>query len=290
MSENCFKYIEFNTTEQIKKGGLFSRIIGKNDLIFIRNKYQTEIDNSWAALMNMAHYLETSESAIQTICLYNEISATLGQVKDMKRKADILYDKVADCIRQDQAFSERMWGIHQKMFERQPGHRVNVSTSFENVQVTHEALVEYVKQYPHIEIQHDIQMIKQIENEITDKKDAFRRSKALLRDYFEQFKLELIKCESKYDAYVKICEEGKAQITSCKFRGSFIYNLMDAEQKHKLEIDTTMHRLDQVSRTIAHYQKIKENVEQNKYEVKMENVSDDLNGEFADLGIDRDVI
>jgi hypothetical protein len=62
-----FNRIEFNKTKQVKSGSLLSSLTGKNDLIFLRNKWQTELDNSWAALMNMAHYLENSNDSIQTI-------------------------------------------------------------------------------------------------------------------------------------------------------------------------------------------------------------------------------
>lgn len=289
MTGKHFKKLSFNQTEQIKQGGLFGRLTGRNDLIYLRNKYQTEIDNSWAALMNMAHYLETNNDTIQTIVLYNDLVATLGQVKDMERKARISYDKIFNCIKLDQDYSERMWKIHQEMYKVTSSGTVNVSTSFENINVSHEAVRKYVERYPRVEIRNDVNEIKNIENEIVAKKNSFRKNKALLRDYFEQFKLELIKCESKLDAYNKVLNEGKLKITECRFKNSFLYSLMTAEDKAALEIDTLKHRIDQVERTIVHYKSIKANIETNKYDVKLENLNVELEGEFK-LSNSEDII
>lgn len=289
MTGKHFKKLNFNQTEQIKQGGLFGRLTGRNDLIYLRNKYQTEVDNSWAALMNMAHYLETNNDTIQTIVLYNDLVATLGQVKDMERKARISYDKIFNCIKLDQDYSERMWKIHQEMYKVTSSGTVNVSTSFENINVSHEAVRKYVERYPRVEIRNDVNEIKNIENEIVAKKNSFRKNKALLRDYFEQFKLELIKCESKLDAYNKVLNEGKLKITECRFKNSFLYSLMTAEDKAALEIDTLKHRIDQVERTIVHYKSIKANIETNKYDVKLENLNVELEGEFK-LSNSEDII
>lgn len=106
--------------------------------------------------------------------------------------------------------------------------------------------------YPRTEIKNDIQLIKDMEAEAERKKSKYRQDISLLRSYFEQFKLELIKCESKYDAYNKILEMGMSQLDSCRFKSSIFYSIMTEQQKSELVIDVLKHRVDQVERTLAH--------------------------------------
>lgn len=67
MTKEPYKSKKYNTTKQIKSGGIIGRLTGKNDLIFLRNRWQTEISNAYVALWNMSHYIETCEDSVQTI-------------------------------------------------------------------------------------------------------------------------------------------------------------------------------------------------------------------------------
>jgi hypothetical protein len=248
-------------------------------LVFHRNRWQTEIDNAWVALWNMAHYLETCEDSVQTIIRYNALAKLRGEIQDANVKRERMYTNVFKYIQKDQEYSERMWRIHQDMHKSSPSQSENNSTLFYNVNVTHEEIKKYVAMYPQVEIKNDIQMIKDLENSIAKKKSEYRENVALLRDYFEQFKLELIKCESKYTTYNKLSDEGKSVLDDNRFKGSLFYTIMTAEQKQELKIDTIKHRVDQVEQTLAHYREIKAKVEK-ELEVESGNMQRALAGEF----------
>jgi len=133
--------------------------------------------------------------------------------------------------------------------------------------------------YPQIEIKNDIQLTKDLENNIEKKKSIYRENVTHLRNYFEQFKLELIKCETKYNAYNKILAEGKEQLNSSRYRGSIFHSILTEQQKSELEIDTLKHRVEQVEQTLAHYRDIKAKVEK-ELEVESGNMQRALAGEF----------
>ncbi|KKG09984.1 hypothetical protein [Methanosarcina sp. 2.H.A.1B.4] len=279
MTTKHFKHIHFNTTNQVEYGGFIGRLTGKNDLIFLRNKWQTEIDNSWAALMNMAHYLETCEDSVQTILRFNDLARFRGEVHDANVRRAKLYENVFKYIQQDQAYSERMWKIHQEMYKSTSSVSGNCSTSLKNINVTREDVRKYVETYPRIEIKNDIQMIKDMEAEANRKKSKYRQDISLLRSYFEQFKLELIKCESKYDAYNKILEMGISELNSCRFKNSLFYSTLPEQRKNDLRIDVLKHRVDQVERTLAHYRDIKAKIEK-ELEIEAGSMKKTLSGEF----------
>jgi hypothetical protein len=279
MTKKHFDHISFNTTKQVEAGGFVSRLTGKNDLVFLRNRWQTEIDNAWAALMNMAHYLETCEDSIEIIVRFNSLAKLRGEIQDSNVKRERMYVNVFKYIQKDQEYSERMWKIHQDMYKASPTNTGNYSKSKHNINITHGEIKKYVSMYPQIEIKNDIQLIKDLENNIEKKKSIYRENVTHLRNYFEQFKLELIKCETKYNAYNKILAEGKAQLNNSRYRGTIFHSILTEQQKSELEIDTLKHRIEQVEQTLAHYRDIKAKVEK-ELEVESSNMQRTLAGEF----------
>lgn len=261
MTDKHFQHIKYNETLQVQESGIIGRLTGRNDAVYIRNRWQTEIDNSWAALMNMTHYLETCHDSIETICRFNDIARMRGEIQDVNVKRERLYSNVFKYIQQDQAYSERMWTIHQDMYKSQSSNSSNYSRSFKNVNVTHEEIKKYVSMYPKIEVKNDTQMIKDIEDHAEYKKSEYRKNVALLRDYFEQFKIEIIKCESKLSVYIKIKSEGIEQLKMSNYKGSLFHSLLSAQKKQELEIDTLKHRIEQVEHIISHYKEIRDKVE-----------------------------
>jgi len=256
-----FKHIPANTTELIPKGGVFAKITGKNDLIYTRNRWQQELDNSWAALMNMAHFLEDSQSYIQTVVRSDAIAAYRGQVDDEKKKNDKQYQEVFKCIEKDQAYQERMWKIHQEMHKNN-SKSMNVSTSLDNINITKEEMKEYVQHYPTVQTSHDIKLIKDMEEKLCIRRNEFRQNVSSLRDYFEQFKLELNKLESKYTAYINVKVEGEKALSLCSYTGSFFNRFDSAETRQMMRIDCIHHRVEQVEGTIKHFEQVKAKVEQ----------------------------
>lgn len=257
LTKKHFKHKEFNTTEQIKDGGILSKLTGKNDLIFLKNKWQTLLDNSYTSLYNMSHYIETSNDSIQTIVKKNEIAKLRGSIHDNNIKCENLYHVILNAVKSDREFSERMWKIHQSMYENS-----NVSKSCgDSVNITHEEVKKYVETYPKTNIKNEISEIKILENENEIKKSEYRSNIAELRDYFEQFKLELIKLESKYEEYETVFNEANLNISNCKFKTSFWYSKLAEKQKNELEISTIEHHIKQIENVIEHYKKVKKNVE-----------------------------
>lgn len=54
-----FKRLPHNTTKMVKdEDGLWGKITGRRDVVYLRNKYQTELDNAYADLINMVHFIE----------------------------------------------------------------------------------------------------------------------------------------------------------------------------------------------------------------------------------------
>lgn len=254
-----FKHIPSNTTKYTPMGGIFSKMTGKNDLIYTRNRWQRELDNAWAALMNMAHYVEGSYDYKQTVIRSNAIAKCRGEVDDEKKRNEKLYQEVFKCIEKDQAYQERMWKIHQDMYKTS-NNNTNVSTSRYNVNVTREEMKRYVSHYPTTQTSNDIQLIKDMEKKLRDKRNEFRQNVSTLRDFFEQFKLELGKLESKYKAYMTIKEDGINALKSCGYNGSFFNRFDSAESKQLMSIDSVSHRLDQVEGTIKHFQSVRDRV------------------------------
>ncbi len=275
MGKKHFKHKEFNITKQIAEGGILNKLTGKNDLIFLKNKWQTLLDNSYTSLYNMSHYIETSNDSIQTIVKKNEIAKLRGSIHDNNIKCENLYDVILNAVKSDREFSERMWKIHQSMYENS---KVSGSSG-DSVNVTHEEVKKYVETYPKTNIKNEISEIKTLENENEIRKSKYRSNIAGLRDYFEQFKLELIKLESKYEEYNEILTEAKLNISNCRFKQSFWYSRLSERQKNELEISDIKHHIKQIENVMEHYRKVKINVE-NEIEIDIFNIKKATKSEY----------
>jgi hypothetical protein len=279
-----------NYTPQLPTSGLVGRITGKNDLAFTRNKYQTAIDNAHAAFQNMCHFMEEQYGKnSKLVSNLHAIQMYRRDVKSSNVKREKLYSNIKAAITQDQNFSERMWKIHQEMFKSSSTSAGNYSQSFKNINVTHEEVRKYVKEYPRTDIRNDLQIIIKMEEESEKKKQAYGKNIAELRSNFDQFKIELNKLESKYGAYNRLLEEGRTAIKSCRFYGSFLYNnLTTAEDKSKYNIDVMDHRVEQFVGTMQEFQKLRDKIAR-ILEVDETNYEKAIAGEFDFSGGLEDV-
>ena len=250
-----YKRIPHNKTKYIEMGGILSKLTGRNNAIYIKNHWQRTIDNDWASLMNMAHYIEQCTDSIQTIVRFNAISKDRGIIHDTNIKRRDLYAKIESAIKGDQQYSERMLKI-----QFNDSKTVNNYNS-ENMSVSSGDIQKYVESYPHIEIKNDMELIRSMEQDINYKKTKYRENISSLRDYFEQFKLELIKLKSKNERYKTDLEEGNNIINGDAYLNSVFYKYSSNENKYLLKLSTERHSHGQVLNTIIHYEAIKKRVE-----------------------------
>lgn len=262
-----FKHVDFNKTKHIKKGGILSTLTGKNDVIYLRNYWQTELDNAWSALINMQHYIEDDENFGRMKTRWGWFAGNRAKIESakfqMKQKwGDNPYLTIATRIKQDQDYSERMWKIHQDMYKA-TGKSGNYSRSFEAVNVTKEAVREYVKQYPKIEIKNDVDKIIKDEELIAQYIEQHLDNLAKLRVRFNTFKIQLNKLESKLAAYNKILEDGNSALSECRYNKSVLSTLSTAETRMSLKLNVTSHRVDQVIGTVNILKALEKEIELN---------------------------
>lgn len=270
-----YKHIPFDNTKYTKMGGVISKITGRNDLIYLRNRYQRELDNAWAALMNMAHHIEDSDDYNQTIIRTNAIAKYRGDVDDKKRENDNLYKDLYKSIINDQNFEERMWKIHQDMYKSGNSNQ-NVTWSKYNKNITVDSMKQYVGKYPTTYTTNTFEKIKELEQSLTRCRSDYRQNVSTLRDYFEHFKLDLMKLESKRKVYDEIKIEGETQLKACRFNGSVFHDMCSEETKQSMRVDTITHRIDQVDGMIAKFNNMLRETEErikvsdDKYQVVLE--------------------
>lgn len=247
-----YKHLSFNTTVTIASSGFIGKLTGKNDMIYFRNRYQRELDNAWAALMNMAHHIEDSDDYNQTVQRTFAIAKYRGDVDDKKKENAARYKEMYKCIANDQAFEERMWKIHQEMY-KYSDNKLITSHSIYNKNMTTEAVKQYVIQYPTVQTTNNLEGIKEMERSLKEVRAEFRQNISILRSYFEHFKLDLGKLECKRKVYDDIKNEGEKRLASCRYNGSIFYNLSSEESKQSLYLDTITHRIAQVDSTILKF-------------------------------------
>ncbi len=140
----AFQRAGFNQTREVEQKG--SMITGRPDAIFLRNKYQRELDNAHSSIVNMVHYLEEKnyelkEKLNKAVSLKHDITA------HEKERAD-LYQSLQNLLTKETHFEKEMHKMTQETRKKQP---VTIKQRFKDSDVEEmrfNAMQEYVGKYP----------------------------------------------------------------------------------------------------------------------------------------------
>jgi hypothetical protein len=244
-----FKHAGFNQTEKHEEKGVLT---GKKDALFLRNKYQTELDNSHSAAINMIHYIEDKSSEMKSQCNY-----TLGLKKDKEaheEERSKLYDSLGNLLTKETDFEDKMWKTTQK------GRKVKsitVKQKFKDSDIDemrYDSMMNYLKQYPEYASKSSF---RKITEKIEDKEREIRQSKQKYNDAVSKYNFllselpkDIKKAEDKVKVYHEVYEEGENKLKDTRYRKSVFYKMASEETKSKVRLDTLRHRIEQFSNTL----------------------------------------
>jgi len=87
-----FKRVPYNQTWVHEENGLGGKISGFNDAVFLRNTYQSELDNANAALVNMVHHLEEESKRLKGY--YNAAPGIKKNIEALQQERHDLYSSL----------------------------------------------------------------------------------------------------------------------------------------------------------------------------------------------------
>jgi hypothetical protein len=245
-----FKHAPMNQTEQIVKKG--TRISGLPDAIFLRNKYQTELDNAHTSVVNMVHYCEEDNRKLKEA--FNKAESLKRNIQAHDTERERLYDSLGNLLNKETDFEKGMW---KNTLDKNKVKSITVKQKFKDTdidEIRYDAMNDYLRQYPEYTSKSTFKTIlfdiKYKEREIREEKSNFNKSVSEYNYLLSNVEKSLRKAEDKIVAYHKILDEGQKKLGECKYINSIFYRMATEETKAKVTLDTLQHRMEQFTHTL----------------------------------------
>ncbi len=246
----AFKHAEFNSTRQVEEKG--SWLTGRPEAIWVRNKYQTELDNSHSAVVNMVHYCEEKNEELKSA--YNFAQGIKRNIDAHMSERASAFDSLNNLLNKETKFEEGMWKTTQK------GRKVKsitVKQKFKESDVDEmrfDSMLEYLKQYPEYASKSSfrkiLDKIEEKEREIRHAKQEYHKAVSNYNHLLSMFATYIQKAQDKIDVYEKILTEGEKKLASTRYVKSVFFKLASEKTKSEVTLDTLQHRIKQFSNTL----------------------------------------
>jgi len=245
-----FRKVPFNTTKQVPEKG--SIITGKKDVIFLRNKYQTELDNAHTSIVNMVHWLEDSNSTLKET--YNDAQMLKKNIEAHEQERANLYENLENLLKKETDFESKMWKDTQKGKKIKS---ITIKQKFNDSDIDemkYDSMLEYLKQYPEYasktSFKKIIEKIEEKERELRKEKQQYNQYTSKYNYLLSLFEKDIQKADDKFVVYDKIISEGKNKINETRYVKSIFYKVASEKTKTETNIDTLHHRIEQFRNTL----------------------------------------
>jgi len=245
-----FHIAQHNKTPQIPAKG--TRISGLPDAIFLRNRYQTELDNSHASVVNMVHYVEEDSRKVKEA--FNKAESCKRNIQAHETERVQLYNSLENLLNKETNFEEGMW---KDTLEKMKVKSVTVKQKFKDTdidEIRYDAMNDYLRKYPEYTSKSTFKTIldniKYKEKEIREEKSLFNKMVADYNYLLSKVETGIKKAEDNISIYHKILGEGQKKLCDSRYVNSMFYKLASEETKAKVTIDTLQHRIDKFTNTL----------------------------------------
>jgi len=251
--------VPMNMTPPTTKGtGLLGRISRREEATSLRNKYQTELDNANAAVVNEVHHVER-ESRKVTLDYFNQAQALKADIKTRLTERKALFD-----ILDTQIEKER--GHEYEMFKIKP-QGTNVTADrlsgevriggLGSVGIVNTAPLRFLKQYPTMAstpfIRDIIGKIEIKESEVRRKAESYHQAIAGFNRSIPDYKTHVMKCEDNLARYRKILAEGSDLINNCSYVKSAWFRMLSQKEKDAILLRTLPHTTEKWEHLIEEF-------------------------------------
>jgi hypothetical protein len=249
-----FKRADFNTTEHVPEKGILT---GRRNAAFLRNRYQTELDNANAAVVDMVHYCE--EQSVELKQAFNKAQGIKASITAHETERENAYEALGNLISKEEKLEKEMWktttDAQKDIAKNQKTSTVKQKTKFGDQEVTFNSMMKVMDKYPEYQSKSSF---KQIMNKIEEKEKELREAKidynkavSAYHDLLQRFKIYIQKAKDKVKMYHQTLDVGQKEIDGTRYKKGFVYKLFASERsKQEINLDTLKHRIPQFENTL----------------------------------------
>ena len=256
------KHAPMFETPQVMGG---NRITGSEEAKALRNKYQTELDNANAALVNMIHHTEQVNRR-KAVDYLNQSQALKEDVKARQAERNALIDTLDAQIDKERGQEYRMWK------QSPQGLKINTTEGLKSEvsqaglglvgTISPAQVLKYLEQYPKLAsspfILEIVGKIERKEEEIRRKAEAYHQAVSGFNHELPFYEKNVLKCQENLNRYHKILEEGTGKINNCRYVNcgkGFFFRLLPQTEKDNILLQTLPHTTEKWESMITLFKK-----------------------------------
>ena len=228
-------------------------VTGRNDAIFLKNKYQKELDKMHTAIRDSVENLKRSSNELTEI--WAKVPAIKKNIEAHEQERAELYTNLGNLLTKETDFEDKMWKTTQK---GRNVKSITVKQKFNESDVDemrYDAMMEYIKQYPEYASK---STFRKIIDKIEQKEDEIRKENEKRNSYISDynyrlntFEKEIQRAEDKFADYERIKKEADEKLNNTRYNKSILNAFLSEQAKAEAKLDLLHHRLDQFRNTLT---------------------------------------
>ncbi len=244
------------------RGGLGERLTGKGDMIFIRDRYQSLLDNNYLKANKTIEYLKrVSDNAKER----QKIAESLKKNIDAHMKErDRAHTNLQNLLNKEEKYEDKM--LDKTLKGMKAKGQVTVKQKMKDVDIDtmqYGSVEQYKRLYPHFgeEIFEKIGEVNKKEKEIREVQEAYNKEVSNYNYQLEIADKNILAVKDTLKVYERAKKNGDTELKSCPYYNSIFYKkLASIKEKTLLNLDTTKHdieglehQLDKIEKTFSAY-------------------------------------
>lgn len=229
-----------------ERGGLKERLTGKDDMIFIRNRYQALLDTNYFKANRIIEYLkQVSDNAKEK----QKIAEGLKENIDAHMKErDRAHTNLQNLLSKEEKYEDKM--LDKTLKGMKAKGQVTVKQKMKDVDIDtlqYGSVEQYKRLYPRYgaEIFEKITEVNKKEKEIREAQESYNKEVSNYNYQLEIADKNVIAVKDILKIYEKAKKGGEAELKACPYYNSIFYKkLTSLKEKTLLNLDTTKHDIE----------------------------------------------
>lgn len=251
-----FQKAKFNQTKQIPERGILS---GRRNTAFLRNRYQTELDNANASVVDMVHFCEEQHRWLKEA--FNKSQGLNASIAAHEKERENAYEALNNLLNKEKDFESFMHketaGMYKEVSKNQSAKNIKIKQRMvgSDNEMRFSAMMRYLDKYPEYQTKSSFKKItdkiEEKEKEIRNAKIDYNKSVSRYHELLQLSRGHIQKAKDKIAAYYQILEEGKKKIENTRYKKGIVYKFFTSERaKQEVTLDTLHHRMTQFENSL----------------------------------------
>jgi len=232
-------------------------LTGINDAIYLKNKYQNELDRAWKSIVDMVHFIEDKNKELKINA--NRGKSLKEDISAYYEKRGGLFESLNNLLNKESSHEFKMWQETQK---HSKVNSIKSKQKFKDTdidEINYNSMMQYIKQYPEYQTKSSYKRIfediENVQEGIRQKKKEYHKIIGIYNAQYSNLLKDIQKAKDKIIAFNKIYDEGTDKLNNCRYRKSLDYKISSEKTKEAVKLDTLSYRVEQFQNTLDIIQK-----------------------------------